>query len=41
MTTVDELFAGALVLGVPSVSSQLAPKMPGDADGDDQGDHCG
>jgi hypothetical protein len=40
MQATDEVFTGELVIGVPTVSSQLAPKMPGDADGNDQGDHC-
>jgi hypothetical protein len=40
MQVMDELFEGDLVVGVPTVASQLAPKMPGDADGNDQGDHC-
>jgi hypothetical protein len=39
-TTVDELFVGALVVGVPSIADQMTPKMPGDADGEDKGDHC-
>lgn len=39
-TTSEDLFVGDVVTGVPSLESQLAPKMPGDADGNDQGDHC-
>lgn len=39
-TATDDLFVGPLVVGVPSVADQLTPKMPGDADGEDQGDHC-
>lgn len=41
MQKVDELFVGELVTGVPSIGSQLSRKMPGDADGNNQGDHCG
>ncbi|MEU3771589.1 hypothetical protein AB0E55_41560 [Amycolatopsis keratiniphila] len=37
---VDVMFTGELVLGVPSVEALYAPKMPGDADGCDKGDHC-
>lgn len=37
----EDLFVGELVTGVPPLESQLVPKMPGDADGNDQGDHCG
>ncbi|HEX5407433.1 MAG TPA: hypothetical protein VFX16_34600 [Pseudonocardiaceae bacterium] len=40
MRTTEDLFIGELVTGVPSVESQLGRKMPGDADGNDQGDHC-
>lgn len=41
MQTTEDVFVGALVTGVPEIASQLVPKMPGDADGNDQGDHCG
>jgi hypothetical protein len=34
------VFEGEPLLGVPTMDSVLAPKMPGDADGDNQGDHC-
>ncbi|WP_328617220.1 hypothetical protein OHS18_13340 [Amycolatopsis sp. NBC_00355] len=37
---IDELFQGDLVLGVPTVEAQTHRKMPGDADGNNQGDHC-
>ncbi|MFE5565086.1 hypothetical protein ACWEOG_02000 [Amycolatopsis japonica] len=37
---VDLLFTGELVLSVPSVEGLYSPKMPGDADGADKGDHC-
>lgn len=41
METTEDVFVGELVTGVPALVDQLAPKMPGDADGNDQGDHCG
>ncbi|WP_020631976.1 hypothetical protein [Amycolatopsis alba] len=37
---VDAMFTGDLVLSVPSTEGLYAPKMPGDADGNDKGDHC-
>lgn len=37
---IDDLFVGELVIGVPSLESQTSRKMPGDADGDNRGDHC-
>ncbi len=40
MQQIDELFVGNLVTGVPSIGSQTSRKMPGDYDGDNQGDHC-
>jgi hypothetical protein len=40
METTEDVFFSELVTGVPAPASQLAPKMPGDADGNDQGDHC-
>ncbi len=40
MSTIDELFVGELVTGVPSIGAQTDRKMPGDYDGDNQGDHC-
>ncbi|WP_019812216.1 hypothetical protein [Saccharomonospora halophila] len=36
----NAMFIGDLVLDVPSEESLYAPKMPGDADGNDKGDHC-
>ena len=41
MNSTDDLFVGELVMGVPPLASQMVPKAPGDADGNDQGDHCG
>lgn len=41
MNSTDDPFVGELVTGVPPLASQMVPKMPGDADGNDQGDHCG
>lgn len=40
MNTIDDLFEGALVIGVPTLTSQMASKMPGHQDGQNQGDHC-
>lgn len=37
---IDAIFTGVLVLEVPSVEAAYAPKMPGDADGNNKGDHC-
>lgn len=36
----DELFDGDLVVGVPDLIAQTNRKAPGDADGDNKGDHC-
>ncbi|WP_329072589.1 hypothetical protein [Amycolatopsis sp. NBC_01480] len=36
----DAMFTGDLVLDVPSTESLYTPKMPGDADGNNKGDHC-
>lgn len=40
MAAIDDLFIGALVTGVPMLADQMAGKMPGDADGQNQGDYC-
>ncbi|GGM67744.1 hypothetical protein GCM10012275_42920 [Longimycelium tulufanense] len=40
MNRVDSLFEGSLVEDIPDVKSEYARKMPGDYDGDNQGDHC-
>lgn len=40
MTAIDNLFTGDLVVGVPTLTSQMAAKMPGHQDGQNQGDHC-
>lgn len=41
MQSSDDLFVGELVLGVPAIGSEVGgPKMPGDADSDNQGDLC-
>jgi hypothetical protein len=40
MSAIDELFVGELVTGVPTIEAQTGRKMPGDYDGDNQGDHC-
>lgn len=38
--TIDDLFEGPLTTAVPTPAQAHADKMPGDADGEDQGDHC-
>jgi hypothetical protein len=40
MNTVDELFVGEVVAGVPEVAGEYGRKAPGDQDGDNQGDLC-
>ncbi|ACU75720.1 hypothetical protein Caci_6882 [Catenulispora acidiphila DSM 44928] len=40
LTIIDELFDGPLATAVPTQSQALAEKAPGDADGEDKGDHC-
>lgn len=40
MTDIDEVFDGDLVEGIPPVDWEYQRKAPGDADGDNQGDHC-
>lgn len=39
--TVDEVFEGELVVGVPPLESEYSRKSAGDQDGDNRGDHCG
>lgn len=36
----DELFTGPLVEQIPTTEADYSDKAPGDADGEDQGDHC-
>ncbi len=37
---IDNLFTGPLVEEVPSDEEANRDKVPGDADGEDKGDHC-
>jgi hypothetical protein len=36
----DDLFTGPLVEEIPTIDAEYFDKAPGDADGEDQGDHC-
>jgi hypothetical protein len=40
VTSIDELFDGQLATAVPTPEQLHASKAPGDADGEDEGDHC-
>jgi hypothetical protein len=40
MQDTDELFTGPLVEETPTTATEYSDKSPGDADGEDQGDHC-
>jgi hypothetical protein len=37
---IDDLFTGPLVEEVPDEDQANRDKSPGDADGEDKGDHC-
>jgi hypothetical protein len=38
VATIDDLFTGPVVLGVPAAETEYQRKMPGQSDA--QGDHC-
>jgi hypothetical protein len=39
-TETDELFTGPLIEEPPTIEADYSEKSPGDADGEDKGDHC-
>jgi hypothetical protein len=40
LTSIDDLFEGQIVTAVPTAAQLHKDKAPGEADGEDKGDHC-